>query len=238
MIQIAGDLPKEWKLLVVSEFLKFDLKLDFRSTDQIKEGTVISFDKKATQELVKKDVRFYNWDLLFSLLGAHDSEGEVLQKLNERIKILCEIQSLKSRPEAEELHASIRVHDLAKSTAFYSWLFGADPVEWTHRYVIFKRKDIRFNFVLVVADGKELNHDTLYHLGMGVSTKQKVIAFYHSAVENGFHIEKPPRTTWRGTPLHEMWLQDSDGTAIEIYARLTDEELAQMPDDKEPWDLV
>jgi catechol-2,3-dioxygenase len=89
-----------------------------------------------------------------------------------------------------------------------------------------------------VADGKELHHDTLYHLGMGVRSKDEVVQFYHSAVENGFHIEKPPRTTWRGTPLHEMWLKDPDGTLIEVYARLSKNELEQMPEDKEPWDLV
>lgn len=47
-----------------------------------------------------------------------------------------------------------------------------------------------------------------------------------------------PRTTWRGTPLHELWLHDPDGTAIELYARLTDEELARKPADLEPEFLV
>ena len=146
--------------------------------------------------------------------------------------------ALKSRPIGDEFHGSIRVHDLAKSSCFYSWLFGVEPKEWTHRYVTFVRPDTRFNFVLLVSDGKELHHDTLYHLGMGVASKNKLIEFYHSAVENGFHIEKPPRTTWRGTPLHEFWIKDPDGTLIEVYARLTDDELNEMPKDKEPIFLV
>ena len=73
---------------------------------------------------------------------------------------------------------------------------------------------------------------------MGVSSKDKVIEFYYSAIENGFYIEKLPRTTWRGTPLHECWLRDPDGTLVEIYARLTSEELKAMPSDKEPFVLV
>ena len=75
-------------------------------------------------------------------------------------------------------------------------------------------------------------------LGMGVSTKEKVIEFYHSAVKNGFEVHNPPRTTWRGTPLHELWLKDPHGTLIEIYARLSEEELKEMPADKEPVFLV
>jgi len=34
----------------------------------------------------------------------------------------------------------------------------------------------------------------------------------------GAPVETPPRTTWKGTPLHELWLKDPDGTLIEIYA--------------------
>lgn len=51
-------------------------------------------------------------------------------------------------------------------------------------------------------------------------------------------MSKPPRATWRGTPLHELWLEGPDGNAIEIYARLTDEELAGTPADLEPTALT
>lgn len=40
---------------------------------------------------------------------------------------------------------------------------------------------------------------------------------------------KPSRTTWRGTPLHELWLRDPSGYLIEIYAPLTSEELLETP---------
>jgi len=51
-------------------------------------------------------------------------------------------------------------------------------------------------------------------------------------------VQKPPRTTWRGTPLHELWLEDPSGNSIEIYARLTSEELAAKPADLEPTALA
>ncbi|MEX1236651.1 MAG: hypothetical protein WD994_00110, partial [Pseudomonadales bacterium] len=120
----------------------------------------------------------------------------------------------------------------------YAWLLNTWPKEWTHRYAIFIRSDLNLNFVLLVSDGKELHHDTLYHLGIGVADRSAVIGSYHQAVAFGAQIEKPPRTTWKGKPLHELWLTDPDGTLIEIYARLTDQELAEKPADELPWILV
>ena len=71
-----------------------------------------------------------------------------------------------------------------------------------------------------------------------MADKAAVIAAYHAALALGAPIVKPPRTTWRGTPLHELWLCDPTGYLIEVYARLTDEELQQMPPDQEPVFLV
>ena len=143
-------------------------------------------------------------------------------------------------------HASVRVHELPRSVRFYAWLFGLGPKEWTHRYATFlipesvnstdppKAGRGYVNFVLLVSDGKELHHDTLYHLGIGVADRAAVVRTSELAGAMGVKIVKPPRTTWRGTPLHELWLEDPDGNAIEVYARLTDEELAAKPADLEP----
>lgn len=238
MIQAVGEISIEHQEFVKKVFLKHDLEIEFTGIDRLADIRTISFDKETTRTLNKRGFKFFNWDLLFTVLGPNDTQSEIEKKLDERIKILKSVVALKSRPVGEELHGSIRVNDLAKSSCFYTWLFGVEPREWTHRYVTFVRPDTKFNFVLLVSDGKELHHDTLYHLGMGVATKDKVIEFYHSAVENGFQIEKPPRTTWRGTPLHELWIKDPDGTLIEIYARLTEDELREMPEDEEPVFLV
>ena len=81
---------------------------------------------------------------------------------------------------------------------------------------------------------KELHHDTLYHFGIELADKSAVIDAYHRAGQAGWHIEKAPRTTWMGTPLHELWLTDPDGNLIEIYARLTEEQLAERPADSLP----
>lgn len=54
-----------------------------------------------------------------------------------------------------------------------------------------------------------------------------------SFVSVSAEIVKPPRTTWRGTPLHELWLRDPTSYNLEVYARLTPEEFAEMPADQE-----
>ena len=159
-------------------------------------------------------------------------------QIKARIEVLASLLDLPEGPKGTEFHASLRVRDLAESTRFYGWLLNTWPKEWTHRYATFIRPDLNLNFVLVVADGKDLHHDTLYHLGVALPDKAAVVDAYHRAVAFGAHVEKPPRTTWKGTPLHELWLTDPDGTLIEIYARLTTEELAQMPVDQAPECLV
>jgi arsenate reductase (thioredoxin) len=151
-----------------------------------------------------------------------------------RLEVLAALLDLPEGPRAQEFHASVRVKHLAKSTRFYAWLFGAEPKEWTHRYAIFVRPELHTNFVLVVSDGKELHRDTLYHLGIAVADKAAVVQAHEFAKVAGLTVSKPPRTTWRGTPLHELWLEDPDGNLVEIYARLTPDELAEKPDNLEP----
>jgi protein-tyrosine-phosphatase/catechol 2,3-dioxygenase-like lactoylglutathione lyase family enzyme len=155
-------------------------------------------------------------------------------QIRARLEVLAALLDLPEGPQAQEFHASVRVKDLAKSTRFYAWLLGAEPKEWTHRYSTFVRPELHTNFVLLVADGKELHRDTLYHLGIAVADKAAVVRAYELAKAAGLTVSKPPRTTWRGTPLHELWLEDPDGNLVEIYARLTPDELAEKPENLEP----
>ena len=155
-------------------------------------------------------------------------------QIRARLAVLEALLALPAGPQATEFHASVRVKDLARSTRFYAWLLGAEPKGWTHRYATFVRPELHTNFVLLVSDEYELHHDTLYHLGIAVADRAAVIAAHTLALAAGFSVHKPPRTTWRGTPLHELWLQDPDGNLVGIYARLTPEELAHAPADLEP----
>ena len=142
-------------------------------------------------------------------------------------------------PSPAEFHLSFRVADLDRSTTFYAALLGVEPKDRTPRFSTFVAPQLRLNLVLLVNDsGKPLDTYSLYHLGLGVADKAAVVESYHRAVAQGVTIVKPPRTTWLGTPLHELWLRDPTGYGIEVYARLTPDELAAMPADQEPTFLV
>lgn len=183
------------------------------------------------QDPASRDPSLSRDDLLTRFRAARD-------QIQGRLEVLDALLEIPEGPHADELHASVRVTHLARSTRFYAWLLGAEPDQWTHRYATFVRPELRSNFVLVVSDGKELHHDTLYHLGIGVADKRAVIRAHQLARAAGFIVHRPPRTTWRGTPLHELWLEDPDGNLVEIYARLTEEELAGKPADLEPTALA
>lgn len=142
-------------------------------------------------------------------------------------------------PSPLEFHISIRVADLEASSAFYTHLFGLQPKDKTARYSTFIVPHLRLNMVLLVNDsGKPLDTYSLYHIGLGVADKAAVIESYFRAQAYGAEVIKPPRTTWRGTPLHELWLRDPTGYAIEIYVRLTSDELQSMPANQEPTFLI
>lgn len=145
----------------------------------------------------------------------------------------------KTFPVAQEFHISLRVADLAASVVFYAALFRIAPKDHTERYATFVVPHLALNLVLLVNDrGTSLDTYSLYHLGLGVASKAEVVDSYYHAQALHIEIVKPPRTTWRGTPLHELWLRDPSGYLIEIYARLTATELAEMPVDKEPTFLI
>lgn len=151
-----------------------------------------------------------------------------------RLEVLAALRDAPEPLRPVEFHASVRVPDLAAAARFYTWLLGVPPRGFTHRYVTFVSEALRTNFVVLVSDGKTLHQDTLYHLGVELPTRAAVIDAQHRATAAGWPIHKPARTTWRGTPLHELWLTDPGGNLVEIYARLTPDELAQMPADQEP----
>lgn len=155
-------------------------------------------------------------------------------QIRARLEVLSALREIPEGPEPLEFHASIRVPDLPAAARFYAWLLNTTPKAWTHRFVTFVSPALRTNFVILVDDGKELHQDTLYHLGVEVGSKAAVVAAQLGAETNGWTIHKPARTTWRGTPLHELWLQDPGGNLVEIYARLSESELSAMPEDKEP----
>lgn len=244
-IASAGSAPGEVHPLAVDALAEVDIDISGHRAKPLEEVSpetadlIITLCAEEVCPFVPGPVRRLHWPITDpSVAGDILAFRAARDQMTARIEVLAGLIDLPEGPNGNEFHASLRVRDLGASTRFYAWLLNTWPKEWTHRYATFLRPDLNLNFVLMVADGKDLHHDTLYHLGIALADRAGVIDTYHRAVAIGAHVDKPPRTTWKGTPLHELWLIDPDGTLIEIYARLTPQELAIMPKDQAPEYLV
>lgn len=247
-IQSAGSKPAFVHPMALKALAEIDINGQEQFSKSVQEidlkkiDLIITLCADEVCPIVPGQVQRLHWPLSDPAAPQADEQAQLEQFRQIRDQIKGRLELLKIafefKPETAlnpaEFHCSIRSKDLPVSVAFYSQLLGAPPKEWTHRYAIFYRPELQVNFVIVVNDGIKLHHDTLYHLGVGVTDKESVIDAEDKARNAGWSIHKPTRTTWRGTPLHELWLKDPDGNLIEIYARLTAEELAKMPEDKEP----
>ncbi len=245
-VHSGGSEPAQLHPRAVEAMAELDIDIADQQAQPLEEvapeeaDLVITLCADEVCPVLPPSVRHLHWPITDPAAGEASLEEfrTARDHLRTRVAVLAGLTDIPEGPSSDEFHASIRVHDLAESARFYAWLLQTWPREWTHRYVTFLCPEFNLNFVLTVADGMELHHDTLYHLGVGLPNQQAVIDAYHRALAFGAIVSKPPRTTWRGTPLHELWLHDPDGTAIELYARLTEEELSRKPADLEPAFLV
>lgn len=251
-VMSAGSMPKQVNANAIAAMSEIGIDISqhqSKSVDAIDPATidmVVTLCAEEVCPILPGKVKRLHWPIADPATTMGDQSSQAIEErfraardqIKMRIEVLHGLLDLIGGPQAQEFHGSIRVNDLPASVRFYAWLLNTWPKEWTHRYATFIRPDLNLNFVLLVSDGKTLHQDTLYHLGISVQDREAVVDAYHRAVDIGVHIEKPPRTTWKGTPLHELWLKDPDGTLVEIYARLTDSELEEKPADELPVFLV
>lgn len=248
-VHSAGSEPNPYAIEVMREIgvdLTAHPSKSLQTIDPDTVGTVITLGAEEVGPVFLTKARRLHWPIQDP--ASEDSavsREEVLvrfrtarDQIQARLEVLAALRDVPESPRAEEFHISMRVKNLAESARFYTWLFGGEPKEWTHRYVTFIRPELRTNFVLLVSDSQQLHHDTLNHLGVALADKAAVVRAYEQAKAAGVTVKKPPRTTWRGTPLHELWLEDPSGNPIEVYARLTSDELARKPHDLEPTALT
>jgi protein-tyrosine-phosphatase/catechol 2,3-dioxygenase-like lactoylglutathione lyase family enzyme len=241
----AGSAPGRVNLLAVEALSEVGIDISGHRSKPLEDVSpetadlIVTLCAEEVCPFVPGPVRRLHWPIADPSAAGDIAAFRIARdQIKARIEVLARLLDLPEGPQGTEFHASLRVRDLAESARFYVWLLNTWPKEWTHRFATFIRPDLNLNFVLMVADGKDLHHDTLYHLGIALPDKAAVVDAYHRAIEMGARVEQPPRTTWKGTPLHELWLTDPDGTLIEVYARLTPEELAGKPENQAPEYLV
>jgi len=248
-VQSAGSAPSRVNPFAIAAMSEVGIDLDGHASTSVQDvdpssvDLVITLCEEEVCPVFLGDARRLHWPIPDPDRKDEDlTDAERLEHFRvarERIrKRLAILQGMRDLPASganpAEFHLSIRTPDLAATARFYSWLFALEPSYWTDRFVVFDDARLRQRIVFLVDDGKELHHDTLYHLGIGVRSKEEVLACQRRAEEAGFPIEKPARTTWRNMPLHELWLKDPSGILVEIYSMLTEQELAAMPADMEP----
>lgn len=241
----AGSVPTQVNPLAIEAMAETGIDITAHHSKCVDDMDLQSFDLVITLcadevcPMLPPRVKRLHWPIADPAgVGKTHEEGlaafrTAREQIRGRMQILAALRSVTDGPTAQEFHASVRVQDLPRSVAFYAWLLDTWPKTWTHRFATFIKPELKLNFVLLVSDGKTLHHDTLYHLGVGLAAKQDVLEAYERAHAAGVEIDKAPRTTWMGTPLHELWLKDPDGNLVELYARLSEEELLQMPEDKQ-----
>lgn len=248
VVQSAGSSPSRVNPLAIQALEAVGITADdlhskhVDSIDPTSVDLVITLCAEESCPVFLGDARRLSWampdpdrkheDLTDAERAAHFATTR--DAIDARLAVLEAVRNAPPPLAPTEFHASIRVPDLAAAAGFYTWLLGVPPRTWTHRYVTFVSEALRTNFVLLVDDGMPLHQDTLYHVGVELPDRAAVIDAHTRARAAGWHVHKPARTTWRGTPLHELWLKDPGGNLVEIYARLTPVELGEMPADKEP----
>lgn len=251
-VSSAGSMPSTINPNAIASMAEIGIDISAqysKSVDSIDPDSIDMIITLCAEEvcpILPGNIKRLHWPIAdpASLAGDPDADEvrsrfrSARDQIKARLDVLKGLLNVTEGPQANEFHASIRVASLPASVRFYAWLLKVWPKEWTHRYATFIRPDLNLNLVLVVSDGMTLHQDTLYHVGVCLEDRGSVIDAYHQAVAFGAQIDKPPRTTWKGTPLHELWLRDPDGTLVELYARLTDAELAQKPTDELPLYLV
>lgn len=156
-----------------------------------------------------------------------------------RLEVLNALLDLPEGPQPMAFETSLRVKDLARSARFYAWLFGTEPQEWTERYVKFVRPDLNVDFVLFVGDRSGAPKFYVESwCRVTVANKAALMVAYDQAERAGGMVVRRPRTNWRGTPIHELLVEDSERRLVEVCAPLSEEELAKRPDDLEPTTLA
>ncbi len=248
-VQSAGSMPSRVNPLAIEAMRELGIDLTTHRSKSVDDIAAESVDLVVTlcaEEVCPvflANVRRLHWPLQDPDRKNEDLTHEqrlhyfrvARDQIQKRLQVLDALRKPIDGLSPQEFHACVRVPDLAAATRFYAWLLGQSPKEWTHRYTTFVSERLTTNLVLL-EDGKSTSPEggSLYHLGVDVGSRQGVLAAQSQARAAGWTIVKPARTTWLGTPLHELWLKDPGGNLVEVYARLTDSELDAMPAGKEP----
>ncbi len=119
---------------------------------------------------------------------------------------------------------ALNVSDLDEAVAFYSKLFGAEPVKLRPGYANFAIANPPLKLVLM-EDASARGHGVggaLNHLGVEVETTDDVAAATGRLTDEGLTIEVEEQTNCCFAIQDKVWVNDPDGAPWEVYTVLAD----------------
>ena len=119
----------------------------------------------------------------------------------------------------KKLHVHISVKDLKKSTAFYSKLFGSEPVKQKEDYVKWSLEDPKLNFAI-----SKHCKTGLDHLGIEVEDSNELESLYRQADATNSRRDEEGEIICCYAHSEKSWITDPQGINWELFHTLNDEE--------------
>jgi catechol 2,3-dioxygenase-like lactoylglutathione lyase family enzyme len=118
----------------------------------------------------------------------------------------------------KRFHVHVHVEDLAKSVAFYSKLFAAEPTRLEGDYAKWMLEDPRINFAISTRGGKP----GVDHLGFQTDDTEELAELKSRAEAADMAVLDEGQTTCCYAQSEKHWLTDPQGIAWEHFHTLAD----------------
>jgi len=118
----------------------------------------------------------------------------------------------------KRFHVHVHVDDLAKSVAFYSKMFAAEPTRHESDYAKWMLDDPRINFAISTRGGEP----GVDHLGIQTDTADELVALKERARAADLALADEGETTCCYARSEKHWITDPQGVAWEHFHTLGD----------------
>lgn len=126
-------------------------------------------------------------------------------------------------------HFALNVTDLQRSIAFYTQLFGAEPVKVKPQYAKFLLEDPPLNFTLNLQ--KAVAGNQVSHLGLQVTDEKELLRHKKRLEAAGMKMREENNTLCCYALQDKFWVVDPDGNEWEFFLTKADAEVYKENDD-------
>jgi catechol 2,3-dioxygenase-like lactoylglutathione lyase family enzyme len=117
--------------------------------------------------------------------------------------------------DLKKVHVGLNVNDVDRSVAFYSAMFGVEPVKWKPGYAKFDAGEPPLN--LTLNQGEVKDRGALNHLGIEVSSTAEVLAAKERLQKAGLATLDEMNVDCCFALQDKVWIADPDGNRWEIF---------------------